>query len=123
MLPNDSEVFNYLIWRQQDAVRNSIQMAGQAVFSHRELHNVDCRDIRALLRGAGKSWEDHPQRYRRGALVRKVTKRLPATSLNGALGCPDVERRVWESDRQLPIFSGDPERLYLSQVWNQEVTS
>jgi tRNA(His) guanylyltransferase len=119
VLPNDSEVFNYLIWRQQDAVRNSIQMAGQAVFSQKELHNVDCQGIQQRLRGAGKPWEDHPQHFRRGALVRRVTRPL---AVKHSPPYPDetvAERRAWEPDRQLPIFSGDPERLYLSQVWNQ----
>ena len=31
------EVANYFYWRQLDATRNSIQMVGQANFSHKEL--------------------------------------------------------------------------------------
>ena len=31
------EVTNYFYWRQLDASRNSIQMVGQANFSHKEL--------------------------------------------------------------------------------------
>lgn len=36
-IPKD-EVCNCLIWRQQDAIRNSIEAVGQAFFSQRELH-------------------------------------------------------------------------------------
>lgn len=36
-IPKD-EVCNCLIWRQQDATRNSIEAVGQAFFSQRELH-------------------------------------------------------------------------------------
>ena len=32
------EVTNYFYWRQQDAIRNSVQMVGQFYFSHKELH-------------------------------------------------------------------------------------
>ena len=32
------EVTNCVLWRQQDAIRNSIQALGQAHFSHKELH-------------------------------------------------------------------------------------
>ena len=32
------EVTNYIYWRQVDATRNSIQMVGQAYFSHKELN-------------------------------------------------------------------------------------
>ncbi|MFW6122346.1 MAG: tRNA(His) guanylyltransferase Thg1 family protein, partial [Petrotogales bacterium] len=39
------EVVNYFIWRQQDATRNSIQMVGQSVFSHKELHGKSCDEI------------------------------------------------------------------------------
>lgn len=37
-LPKE-EVCNYFIWCQQDATRNSIQMVGQANFSHKQLQN------------------------------------------------------------------------------------
>ena len=36
-VPKD-EVTNCVLWRQQDAIRNSIQALGQAHFSHKELH-------------------------------------------------------------------------------------
>ena len=39
------EVTNYFYWRQLDASRNSIQMVGQANFSHKELQNKSCNDI------------------------------------------------------------------------------
>ena len=36
------EVTNLIYWRQLDATRNSIQMVGQANFSHKELQNKSC---------------------------------------------------------------------------------
>ena len=37
-IPQD-EVCNYFIWRQMDATRNAIQMAGREYFSHKKLNN------------------------------------------------------------------------------------
>ena len=42
------DVTNCIYWRQLDASRNSIQMVGQANFSHRELQNKSCNNIQAL---------------------------------------------------------------------------
>ena len=37
-VPNRVEAANVILWREQDATRNSIQMAAQAQFSHKQLH-------------------------------------------------------------------------------------
>jgi len=47
-LPQD-EVCNYFIWRQIDATRNAIQMAGREYFSHKQLQNVSCNQIQEML--------------------------------------------------------------------------
>lgn len=39
------EVVNYLIWRQQDWERNSIQMLGQSLYSQKQLHGLSCPQI------------------------------------------------------------------------------
>ena len=43
------EVTNLIYWRQLDATRNSIQMVGQANFSHKELQNKSCNMIQDML--------------------------------------------------------------------------
>ena len=43
------EVANYFFWRQQDCIRNSIQMVGQANFSQKELPNKSTADIKEML--------------------------------------------------------------------------
>lgn len=39
------EVVNYLIWRQQDWERNSVQMLGQSLYSQKQLHGLSCPQI------------------------------------------------------------------------------
>jgi len=40
-----NEVVNYLLWRQQDWERNSVQMLGQSLYSHKQLHGVSCKQM------------------------------------------------------------------------------
>lgn len=55
------EVCNCLIWRQQDATRNSIEAVGQANFSHRELQGKSCNKIQDMLwKERGINWNDFP---------------------------------------------------------------
>lgn len=62
------EVTNYIYWRQLDATRNSIQMVGQANFSHKELQNKSCNDIQdMLMTQKGINWNDLPTYKKRGS--------------------------------------------------------
>lgn len=55
------EVTNNFYWRQLDASRNSIQMVGQANFSHKELQNKSCNDIQDMLMTQKDiNWNDLP---------------------------------------------------------------
>jgi len=111
VVPDLNEVTNYLIWRQQDATRNSVSMAAQAEFSHKSLHGVDSRGMIDRLREAGKPWEATPAHFKRGTVCRpvKVLKPVPATGLT-------VERREWQFDMEPPIFTA--EREYVEALYN-----
>jgi tRNA(His) 5'-end guanylyltransferase len=62
------EVVNCVYWRQVDAARNSVQMVGQANFSHNELQNKTCNMIQDMLwEQRGINWNDYPTRWKRGA--------------------------------------------------------
>ena len=55
VLPRE-EVVNYLIWRQQDAVRNSIRMVGRTQFSARDLNGVSNNVLQERLWQRGINW-------------------------------------------------------------------
>lgn len=60
------EVTNCFYWRQLDASRNSIQMVGQANFSHRELQEKSSNDIQDMLMlKKGINWNDFPTYQKR----------------------------------------------------------
>ena len=88
------EVTNYFYWRQLDATRNSIQMVGQANFSHKELQNKSCNEIQDMLHEQrGINWNNIPTHQKRGSCCIK-TKQL----VNG------IERSKWIVDNEIPIF-------------------
>ena len=61
------EVVNCIYWRQVDAARNSVQMVGQAYFSHRELQGKSCNVIQEMLHEQkGINWNDYPTQLKRG---------------------------------------------------------
>ena len=48
-VPSLEEAANVLIWREQDASRNSVQMAARAVFSHKECHGKNASELQDML--------------------------------------------------------------------------
>jgi tRNA(His) 5'-end guanylyltransferase len=76
-LADPVEVANYYLWRQRDAVRNSISMAAQARFSHRELHGVNTGRMQEMLWSEHRiNWNEYPDGFRRGRVtVRQVGER------------------------------------------------
>ena len=66
------EVCNLIYWRQLDATRNSIQMMGQANFSHNELQGKSCNDIQdMLMEKKNINWNNTPTPWKRGTAWRK----------------------------------------------------
>lgn len=65
----EAEVCNYFIWRQQDNVRNSVQMAARSVFSHKECDDKSVGQLKEMLISRGKSWELETWRNRFGRVV------------------------------------------------------
>ena len=68
------EVANLIYWRQLDAMRNSVQMLGQARYSHKELQGLSCNKIKEKLREDGDAWEDYMPYVQRGTAVIKEDK-------------------------------------------------
>ena len=48
-VPTEQEAVNCLIWRELDATRNSIQMAAQALYSHKQLHQKNTSQMQEML--------------------------------------------------------------------------
>tara|TARA_Y100000034_G_C6910429_1_gene424497 strand:+ start:12427 stop:13296 length:870 start_codon:yes stop_codon:yes gene_type:complete len=83
-VPNREEGTNCFVWREQDATRNGIQMAGQAYFSHAQLQNKSCDEIQDMLwQEHNINWNDYPTCQKRGTYVqkRRVTRPFSADEI------------------------------------------
>lgn len=106
------EVCNCLIWRQQDATRNSIEAVGQANFSHHELHKKTCNMIQEMLWSQrGINWNDFPTELKRGSccIKRRFEETIDDPRNPGQK--ITVCRNRWIIDHEIPIFTQDREYL------------
>lgn len=96
------EVMNLLYWRQLDATRNSIQMVGQANFSHNQLHGKNCSNIQDMLMlEKGINWNDYPTHLKRGSCCIKKPFKINEGTEHEAI------RNKWVIDTEIPIFTQD----------------
>ena len=110
------EVTNLIFWRQLDAARNSVQMVGQAYFSHKELQNKSCSDIQdMLMEKYNINWNDFPTTQKRGSCAVRMTVQNPNVDpKDGA-----YPRDVWCIDNEIPQFKGEG-REYIEKRINFE---
>ncbi len=140
-LPNDEEVVNCFLWRQNDCTRNSISSVAQSLFSARQLHKVNTKQMQELIFEKGINWNDYNPKLKRGRFITKqtyindklgqifptddnitqyeifdneTTKSLSTIFKYPILEKTDKVRTKWESI-ECPIFSQDREFL-LSRI-------
>jgi len=78
-VPNIVEGANVFVWREQDATRNSIQMAARSVFPHKECQNKSCPELQEMLfKQKGINWNDYPSAFKKGTYIGRI-KKLVAT--------------------------------------------
>ena len=72
-VPSNSEASNCFLWREQDATRNSVQMAARAHYSHNECENKNTSDLHEMLFQKSINWNNYPGFFKRGTYVRRRT--------------------------------------------------
>lgn len=102
-MPTRDEVFNNLIWRQQDTVKNSISTVAQSLYSHKELHNMNGNQMQEMIFEKGINWNDFNPKLKRGRIIVKETYEKQ----------PEVFRTRWIS-QEPPTFTQD--RAYLEDL-------
>lgn len=91
------EVCNCLIWRQQDAIKNSIQGLAQFLFAHKELQGLNSIQLKEkILNEKSIDWDDIPIAHQRGTC------------------CIKNENKEWIIDEKIPIFTKD--RKYIEDL-------
>ena len=110
------EVTNLIYWRQLDATRNSIQMVGQANFSHKELQNKSCNDIQImLLTEKDINWNNFPTTMKRGSCC--IKNRCVCEPYGNTVLAPGLPIGEWFIDNEIPIFK-DEGREYIEELIN-----
>lgn len=112
------EVTNLVYWRQLDASRNSIQMVGQANFSHKELQNKSCNDIQdMLMTQKGINWNDLPTYQKRGSCCVRNKIVIKSDGVIETIQLRDTSKseNEWVIDTEIPIFKGEG-REYIDRL-------
>ena len=106
VIPEQEEVVNYFVWRQQDATKNGISMAAQSLFSHKALHGMKGNEMQdKMMTEKNVNWNDFPVRFKRGGVV--VKREQNWYKLKDK---PNVHPRSC-SDAQLPNIQKDPNNI------------
>lgn len=93
------EVANCLIWRQKDAIRNSIQGLAQVHFPHKEIQGLNCNQlIEKLQTEKNINWTDCDTYQKSGVCAIKK----PIYTIGMSVGEPDL---YWVIDWNTPIFT------------------
>lgn len=96
-----ADVDNYFIWRQRDAIRNSINYVGRKYFSQKQMHCLKTIQVKAMLfEKHGVQFDEYPIWEQRGACVDMM--KAPYSSV------PDAGL-----DNEIPVFSED--RKYITK--------
>jgi len=114
IVPSATEAINHMIWRQQDATRNSISMAGQANFSHKELQGLNGSQVQEkLFSDANINWNDFPTKFKRGVCIFKEEYvRMNHHHVVGGKNVKSVDttttiRHRMKIDMETPVFTQD----------------
>jgi len=113
VVPDLSEIVNYLVWRQQDATRNSVSMAARAVFSHKQCNLKTTPELRQMLEDGGSPWEQAPTHFKRGAVCKSITVIKPVLQTGET-----CERSEWVIDLEPPVFT--QQREYVESLYEKQ---
>lgn len=102
----ENDVCNYFLWRQKDAVRNSVQTLARFLYSHKECDKKNCEQLKEMCSAKGRPWDSEPTSFRRGRCIQKQTFFLP----DGV-----SQRSRWTVDNEIPSFSED--RSYINRFF------
>lgn len=104
-----------LLWRENDATKNSISMLAQSLFSHSDLHKLNGSEMQdKMMLEKGVNWNNLDVKLKRGTYIKRIITSKPFTvdelrelpPLHQAHKNPDliIDRSV-VSEIEYPIFN------------------
>jgi tRNA(His) 5'-end guanylyltransferase len=109
------DVVNYFVWRQQDAIRNSISSLAQSVFSHKSLLGLNSEQlIDKLKEESDLDWNKCPIYEQRGwSIQRSLYNSSSNPMYSFADSTQQREKKQWVVNLAIPIISEN--RGYVSE--------
>lgn len=99
-IPMKEEVVNYFIWRQQDAIRNSVQMLAQNLYSQKQLNGLNRSLLISKCLEKGHDWEKLKPGYKWGRAIYLEQKHMLGPD---SFDEPTVQK-TWMYEDRIPKF-------------------
>jgi tRNA(His) 5'-end guanylyltransferase len=110
------EACNCILWRQQDAERNSIQGLAQSLYSHKQLHGISTKRLQdKMFNEKGVNWNELPTHKKRGTACIREAKEVEDTYNSLSEEISYVTRHFWILDENMPILKGE-DRNYVEKL-------
>lgn len=106
-VPTKYEAVNCLIWREMDATRNSVTMAAQSVYSHRELHGKHQGNMHDMLMAKDINWNDYPASFKRGTYVQRETYEKSPGVIRSRIASIDMPPFLKVTNKIETVFNGE----------------
>lgn len=104
-VPDLKTASRVILWRQEDAIKNSISMAAGSFFSHKSLLNKNSQEKIDMLKEVGVDFNDYPAFFRMGTFAFHETRfvpvntdNLPPKAIDKLNGVTEVERSFVKND-------------------------
>lgn len=120
-VPRNDELLNNIMWRSRyDCERNSTAMLAQAHFSAKALHGLSRKQQKQkLLDEKNIDWEDQPNWFKYGALIKKELYEKEAINPKTQETLTVTRTRVICKSFQLSTFSENLVKLLLDKYWGE----
>lgn len=107
-LGSDSEAVNALLWREHDAIKNSVSMSAHHHFSHKELLGINSNIMKDMLKTkANVNWDDYPAFFKQGSYFKRQSYFTEETNLP----------RAWRSRiEELPLHLSNRPHEYRTAI-------
>ena len=117
-VPDESEAYKWMLYRQNDCIRNSKSQAAQTYLSHNQLMKKNTEEqIELLYQEKGIKWSDYPADQKFGRLVHKIKEQFTKT-INGQEITYD--RSIWIADAAPVLNTLDGKEFYYKTIQNVE---
>jgi len=107
-IPDWIEVYNNVVWRNRDCMRNAVQMVARSLYSHKELMDKSCEEIIPMIEAKIIDWENYDPKCKFGRIISKKDREIE--TINHKNEIVKVNRPTFQLEPAW-VFTKDPTRL------------